>query len=167
MRPLVRIRRWTGTAAVSWRLVRPIRCRATIGDSRNEILRKWLLIPAPLKLSWRCKRVQTMKRALAACFLSIALLLPAAAVQAGGYGRGGHHHHGDDDLLIAAGIIGGAIVLSSLLTRPRYHSAPVYYQAAPVYYQPAPVYVPTCYQDTVWRRLPDGRIQTGIRTRCY
>ncbi len=31
------------------------------------------------------------------------------------------------------------------------------------YYQPAP----TCYQDEVWRRLPDGRIQTGVRTRCY
>jgi hypothetical protein len=31
----------------------------------------------------------------------------------------------------------------------------------------APSYVPTCYQDQVWRRLPDGRIQTGTRTRCY
>ncbi len=39
--------------------------------------------------------------------------------------------------------------------------------AAPVYYQPEPTYVPTCYQDMVWRRLPDGRIQTGTRTRCY
>jgi hypothetical protein len=32
---------------------------------------------------------------------------------------------------------------------------------------PAPEHVPTCYRDTVWRRLPDGRIQTGVRTRCY
>jgi len=39
--------------------------------------------------------------------------------------------------------------------------------AAPVYHQPQPAYVPTCYRDTVWRRLPDGRIQTGTRTRCY
>jgi len=31
----------------------------------------------------------------------------------------------------------------------------------------APARVPTCYRDTVWRRLPDGRIQTGVRTRCY
>ena len=44
------------------------------------------------------------------------------------------------------------------------HSAAV---AAPVYYQPESTHVPTCYQDMVWRRLPDGRIQTGIRTRCY
>ncbi len=46
----------------------------------------------------------------------------------------------------------------------RNYGAPI---AAPVYYQPAPAYVPNCYQDTVWRRLPDGRIQTGTRTRCY
>jgi hypothetical protein len=32
---------------------------------------------------------------------------------------------------------------------------------------PPPAYVPACYQDAVWRRLPDGRIQTGTRTRCY
>jgi uncharacterized membrane protein YgcG len=46
----------------------------------------------------------------------------------------------------------------------RNHSAPT---AAPVYSQSAPAYVPACYQDAVWRRLPDGRIQTGTRTRCY
>jgi hypothetical protein len=107
-----------------------------------------------------------MKRALAVGFLSIALLCPGAA-DAGGYGHHGYRHHGDDDLLIAAGIVGGAIVLGSLLTRPSYYGGPVYYQPMPVYYQPMPVYVPTCYQDTVWRRLPDGRIQTGTRTRCY
>ena len=32
---------------------------------------------------------------------------------------------------------------------------------------PPPAYVPACYQDAVWRRLPDGRIQTGTRTRCF
>lgn len=101
-------------------------------------------------------------------------MLPGSAVHAGGYyhghgyhghgyhGYGGHYyHHGDgDDLLIAAGIIGGVILLGSLLTRPRYY-------ARPAYYRPALTDVPTCYQDEVWRRLPDGRIQTGIRTRCY
>ncbi len=46
----------------------------------------------------------------------------------------------------------------------RNHSAPI---AAPVHYQPVLGHVPTCYQDAVWRRLPDGRIQTGTRTRCY
>lgn len=110
-----------------------------------------------------------MKKALVAGLLSLGLVLPGTAVQAGGYGHGGHFHHhgGGDDLLIAAGIIGGAFVLGSLLSRPRYYAPPAYYQPAPVYYQPAPVYAPTCYQDQVWRRLPDGRIQTGIRTRCY
>jgi hypothetical protein len=73
----------------------------------------------------------------------------------GGYGYGGHDY--GDEILIGAGIIGVSILLGSVLSRP------YYYQPAPAYYQPAP----TCYQDEVWRRLPDGRIQTGIRTRCY
>ncbi len=103
-----------------------------------------------------------MRKALAIGLLSVVLALPGTAVQAGGYyyGHGGHHNGHGDDALIAAGVIGGAILLGSLLTRPRYY-------APPVYYRPAPAYVPTCYQDTVWRRLPDGRIQTGTRTRCY
>ena len=108
-----------------------------------------------------------MKKALIAGLLSVILVLPGTAVQAGGY------HHGHDGL-IAAGIIGGAFLLGSLLTQPRYYAPPVYYPPPPVYYppppvyyQPAPAYLPTCYQDKVWRRLPDGRIQTGIRTRCY
>ena len=103
-----------------------------------------------------------MKKALAAGLLSVILVLPGTAVQAGGYyyGHGGHHNGHGDVLLIAAGIIGGAFLLGSLLTRPRYY-------APPVHYRPAPAYVPTCYQDEVWRRLPDGRIQTGTRTRCY
>ncbi len=103
-----------------------------------------------------------MKKALVAGLLSVILVLPGTAVQAGGYynGHGGHHNGRGDDLLIAAGIIGGALILGSLLTQPRYY-------APPVYYRPAPAYAPTCYQDEVWRRLPDGRIQTGVRTRCY
>ncbi len=112
-----------------------------------------------------------MKKALVAGLLSVILVLPGTAVQAGGYyhGHGGPFHRNghDDDLLIAAGIIGGAFLLGSLLTQPWYYAPPVYYRRAPVYYRPAPAYVPTCYQDEVWRRLPDGRIQTGSRTRCY
>ncbi len=110
-----------------------------------------------------------MKKSLVAGLLSVILVLPGTAVEAGGHGHGGHFQHNGhgNDVLIAAGIIGGAFLLGSLLTQPRYYAPPVYYQPAPVYYQPAPAYVPTCYQDNVWRRLPDGRIQTGIRTRCY
>ncbi len=104
-----------------------------------------------------------MRKALAAGLLSVILVLPGAAVQAG---HGGHHNGHGDDFLIAAGIIGGALLLGSLLTQPRYYAPPVYYRR-PIYYRPAPAYAPTCYQDKVWRRLPDGRIQTGIRTRCY
>ena len=110
-----------------------------------------------------------MKKALAAGLLSVILVLPGTAVQAGGYyyGHGGHHNGHGDDLLIAAGIIGGAFLLGSPLTQPRYYAPPVYNRRAPLYYRPPPAYVPTCYQVQVWRRLPDGRIQTGVRTRCY
>ena len=103
-----------------------------------------------------------MKKALIAGLLSIILVLPSTA-QAGGYhyGHGGYYYGHGDDALIAAGIIGGAILLGSLLSPPRYYTPP------PVYYRPPPAYVPTCYEDRVWRRLPDGRIQTGTRTRCY
>ncbi len=103
-----------------------------------------------------------MKKALVAGLLSVILVLPGTAVQAGHYyyGHGGHHSGHGDDALIAAGILGGAILLGSLLSQPRYY-------APPVYYRPAPAYVPTCFQDKVWRRLSDGRIQTGTRTRCY
>jgi len=110
-----------------------------------------------------------MKRILTAGIVGASLVLPGTAALASGYYHHGHHghyghhyggHSGGDDLLIAAGIIGGAFLLGSLLSQPRYH-------APPAYYQPAPVYVPTCSRDEVWRRLPDGRIQTGVRTRCY
>ncbi len=74
---------------------------------------------------------------------------------------------GAKSLIIRGVGVGGAFLLGSLLSQPRYYAPPVYYRRAPVYYRPAPAYVPTCYQDKVWRRLPDGRIQTGIRTRYY
>ncbi len=110
-----------------------------------------------------------MRKALAIGLLSVVLVLPGTAVQAGGYyyGHGGHHNGHGDDALIAAGVTGGAILLGSLLTQPRYYAPPVYYRRAPVYFRPPPAYVPTCFEDEVWRRLPDGRIQTGTRTRCY
>ena len=108
-----------------------------------------------------------MKKTLVAGLLGVSLVFLSSTVQAGGYGHGGHNHNNGDDLLIAAGIIGGAFILGSMLTRPRYYEPQAYYKPAPVYYQPAWAYVPTCYQDNVWRRLPDGRIQTGTRTRCY
>jgi len=111
-----------------------------------------------------------MKKILIVSFLSFALVVPGTAALAGGSGHGDHGGYGyksvrygygghdyGDEILIGAGIIGGSILLASLLSRP-YN-----YQPAPTYYRPAP----TCYQDEVWRRLPDGRIQTGVRTRCY
>ena len=104
-----------------------------------------------------------MKKALVAGLLSVILVLPGTAVQAG---HGGHRSGHGGNLLIAAGIVGGVLLLGSLLSRPRYYAPPVYYRR-PIYYRPVPAYVPTCYQDEVWRRLSDGRIQTGIRTRCY
>ena len=115
-----------------------------------------------------------MKKLVLTGLLSAGLVLASFSAQA----KGGYHYrhggyHGGDDLLIAAGIIGGAVLIGSILApRPYYQPAPVYYQPAPVYYQPAPVvyvptYRPTCYQDRVYRYLPDGRIQWGTRTRCY
>jgi len=132
-----------------------------------------------------------MKKILIVSFLSFALVLPGTAVLAGGSGHGGHGGYGykgghggyggygykgryggygyksgrygyrghdyGDEILIAAGIVGVSVLLGSMLSRP------YYYQPTPAYYQPAP----TCHQDKVWRRLPDGRIQTGTRTRCY
>ena len=112
-----------------------------------------------------------MTKILIASLLSIALLVQGTAALAGGQGHRGHGGHGGygykgygygghdygDEILIGAGIVGVSVLLGSILSRP------YYYQPTPAYYQPAP----TCYQDKVWRRLPDGRIQTGTRTRCY
>ena len=62
--------------------------------------------------------------------------------------------------IITVGIV-TAFLLRSLLSQPRYYAPP------PAYYPPQPAYVSSCYQEEVWRRLSDGRIQTGIKTRCY
>lgn len=108
-----------------------------------------------------------MKKLLAAGLLGASLLVPGTSALAGGYHHGhyghghGHGHVKGSHLLAAAGFIGGALVIGSALSQPRYAPAPR------AYYQPAPSYRPTCVNDEVWRRLPDGRIQTGVRTRCY
>ncbi len=104
-----------------------------------------------------------MKKLVLTGLLSAGLVLAAFSAQAGYgryYGHGGHgYHRGGGDVLIAAGIIGGAILLGALL------APPPYYRPAPVVY--APTYRPTCNRDRVYRYLPDGRIQWGVRTRCY
>lgn len=112
-----------------------------------------------------------MKRAILVGLLSLGLVMAGATAEAGHrsykghhYGHGGykhHHKHRDsDNLLIAAGIVGGAVLLGSLLRYRPYNPPP-----PRVVYVPA--YRPTCYQDQVYRYLPDGRIQWGTRTRCY
>ena len=64
---------------------------------------------------------------------------------------------------------GGALPSGSMYVQhqPQPQPAPMPPPPTAHYYPPQPAYVPACYQDQVWRRLPDGRIQTGIRTRCY
>ncbi len=100
-----------------------------------------------------------MRKLVLTGLLSAGLVLASFSAQAG-YGHGYHHgHHGGDGALIAFGIIGGAILLGTLL------APPPYYRPAPVVY--APDYRPTCYRDRVYRTLADGRIQWGVRTRCY
>ena len=97
--------------------------------------------------------------------VSVVMTLSAHSAEAGGkhyrghnYGYSGYHNNDiGDEILIGAGIIGGAILLSSLVTRPHYQTAPVYY---------APARASYCVQDQVYRYLPDGRIQWGTRTRC-
>ena len=116
-----------------------------------------------------------MKRAILSGVLTLGLVAAGLPAEAGdryhyGHGYSGykhHHHHkrhhkrrGNDNLLIAAGIVGGAVLLGSLLSYRPYSPPP-----PRVVYVPA--YRPTCYQDQVYRYLPDGRIQWGTRTRCY
>ena len=136
-----------------------------------------------------------MRKTLAATIVSISLVLsllaPAGAVQAGSYKHGyyghygyGHykggyykrgyykrhhykgygykhrHRHKHGGALVAAGIIGGAVLLGALLAAPRYYGPPRH-----SYY--APPRAPVCERDRVYRYLPDGSIQWGVRTRCY
>lgn len=110
-----------------------------------------------------------MKKLVLTGLLSAGLMVAGFSAQAGyshsyghggyGYHHGGHGGHGGDGALIALGIIGGAVLLGALL------APPPYYRPAPVVY--APPYGPTCYKDRVYRTLADGRIQWGVRTRCY
>ena len=103
-----------------------------------------------------------MKKTIAAAVLTAGLVLAPLSAQAGGYKyryHHGHHGHHYGGALAVAGIIGGAIVLSSLLTAPRYYHPP-----APAYSAPP---ARNCVRDDVYRYLPDGRKQWGVRTRCY
>jgi len=121
-----------------------------------------------------------MKTPLAAAILGAVLILSAGTADAGYYKRHGYYgHHGYhghyrhgyrkhrghrghyNGALVAAGIIGGAVLLGTLLSAPRYH----HHRPAPVYY--GPPRAPVCEKDKVYRTLPDGRIQWGVRTRCY
>lgn len=101
-----------------------------------------------------------MKRFIAAALLAAGLALAPLSAQAGGYKYRYHHGHGHGGALAAAGIIGGALLLGGLLRAPRYYGPP-----APAYY--APPRRPHCVRDRVYRYLPDGSVQWGLRTRCY
>ncbi|MCG8546001.1 MAG: hypothetical protein MJE12_17530 [Alphaproteobacteria bacterium] len=100
-----------------------------------------------------------MKRFLAMIALTASLACYSGGTQAG-Y-KYHHHHHGHGGAYVAAGIIGGALLLGTLLSLPRYRP----YPPPPVYY--APPRPPVCYREDVYRYLPDGRIQWGVRTSCY
>ena len=111
-----------------------------------------------------------MRKLCLAALLGLGLILAGAPAQAGGgyhghgYGHGGHHYnhgHGDGAYYALYGAIAGGLLAAAVLSRPRYHAPPAYY--AP----PPPRYQSYCVQDQVYRTLPDGRIQTGTRTRCY
>ena len=111
-----------------------------------------------------------MKRLLLSLGLSLALVMSASAAQAGGgykgykgygYGYKGYGSYNSDAALIAVGIVAGAAILGTLL-QPRTYSPP----PRVVYVQPQPR-ATTCVKDQVYRILPDGRKQYGVRTRCY
>jgi len=110
-----------------------------------------------------------MRNKIITAALAAGLTLASAAADAG-YGRHGHYyrghyhhgHHGGHGALVAAGVLGGALLLGTLLSTPYYYSAP----PTPVYYNPPPR-EPYCVRDRVYRHLPDGSVQWGVRTRCY
>lgn len=112
--------------------------------------------------------------------LAIAVAAPPAFAGGGyghgyghryGHGYGGHHGwtpryrghgHGGYDFGLGAvlGVLTGVTVAGALLA-PRVYAAP-----APVYYA-APPPPRRCYREDVYRYLPDGRIQWGVKTTCY
>ena len=78
------------------------------------------------------------------------------------HGRQTHYRHNghdyDDDFYTALGITAGIGLLGVILSQPRY-IAP-----APTYYAPPPRR--ECYEQNVYRYLPDGRIQWGVKRTC-
>ncbi len=118
-----------------------------------------------------------MRWLLAIIVVSVSVVFGGYTAEAGGkyykgnyYGHGGHHHgynkhyynHGyyddiGDDILLGAAIVGGAILLGEFLSQPQHPPA--------AYYAPPPQ--PMCTRKRVYRYLPDGRIQWGVRTTCY
>ncbi len=130
-------------------------------------------------------KLRLMPVLLAICVMAASTQF-AAPAQAGGYwkhdrGTHGRHHqsrHGywkhqsgyqygyrrhryksrdrfdRGDLLLGLGAFAGGLVVGSALGSS-HHS-----------YRPSPV-AQTCFQDEVYRWLPDGRIQWGLRARCY
>ena len=114
-----------------------------------------------------------MNRRTIVVVMCLSLLAAPATALAGGSGHHGyrsHHHHGaygyghrgyrQSGSYYGAGLLAGAVVLGALLSRPAYQRPP-----RVVYVQPVPR--GPCVLDQVVRTLPDGRIQTGTRTRCY
>ena len=117
-----------------------------------------------------------MKRAILTLIVSLSLVLAGQPALAGGghhHGHGGHkrahqakhvrhdhfgHHRHykarrsyNEGALVAVGV--GALLLGAFLGSTPRHAGPVR--------------ATTCFRDEVYRTLPDGRIQTGIRTSCY
>ena len=117
-----------------------------------------------------------MKRTFMTIVVSLSLVLAGQPALAGGghhHGHGGYkrahhakhvrhdhfghrrHHKGrrgyNEGALVAVGV--GALLLGAFLGSAPRHARPVR--------------ATTCFQDEVYRTLPDGRIQTGIRTSCY
>ena len=117
-----------------------------------------------------------MKRAILTIAVSLSLVLAGQPALAGGGHHNGygshkrayhakqvrHDHHGhrhyhkarrayNEGALVAVGV--GALLLGAFLgSTPRYSR---------------PARATACVQDEVYRTLPDGRIQSGIRTSCF
>ena len=123
-----------------------------------------------------------VQRLILSSLIAIGLIAAAMSAEAGGYkhrgkgyGGSGHYgkhyrqgrqthyrhrgHHYDDNFYTALGITAGIGLLGVILSQPRY-IAP-----APTYYAPPPRR--ECYEQNIYRYLPDGRIQWGVKRTCY
>ncbi len=123
-----------------------------------------------------------VQRLILSSLIAVGLIAAAMSAEAGGYkhrgkgyGGSGHYgkhyrqgrqthyrhnsHHYDDNFYTALGITAGIGLLGVILSQPRY-IAP-----APTYYAPPPRR--ECYEQNVYRYLPDGRIQWGVKRTCY